>query len=121
MTNYQKSYKQKYNKENKIVTFPLKNIFYEELHKKSLNFDLSINTYAKHIVTNHLNNDNKILLTREEKSYLDNYIHISRGIANNINQLTHKTHLGELVDVHILIKALQHYEEEFKNFIQKTK
>ena len=35
-SDYQKRYKQKYKSENKIVTFPLSNIFYEELRKRSM-------------------------------------------------------------------------------------
>ena len=60
------------------------------------------------------------LLTNESKSYLDEYIRISRGIATNINQIAHKINLGDYVDVRILINSLKYYEDEFKKFITKS-
>jgi hypothetical protein len=119
MSKYQQEYKKLYHEKNKIITFPLTNIFYEELRKKSLSYDLSVNSYAKHIITNFLNKNDKPLLTLEEKEYIEQYIHISRGIANNLNQLTHKTHIGKVVDIDILISSLKHYEDEFKKFVTK--
>lgn len=117
---YQQNYKKQYREHNKIVSFPLKNIFYDELHKRSIYYDLSINSYAKHIVTNFLNQGSVSLLTNESKSYLDEYIRISRGIATNINQIAHKINLGDYVDVRILINSLKYYEDEFKKFITKS-
>ncbi len=117
---YQQNYKKQYREQNKIVSFPLKNIFYDELHKRSIYYDLSTNSYAKHIVTNFLNQGSVSLLTNESKSYLDEYIRISRGIATNINQIAHKINLGDYVDVRILINSLKYYEDEFRKFITKS-
>lgn len=118
-TNYQKEYKKQYNEKNKIVTFPLSNAFYTQLKKRAYYFDLKTNSYAKHIVTQYLNETVFKPLSSEQKQYISEYIHISRGIANNINQIAHKTNIDKQIDINILIKSLQTYENEFKKFITK--
>jgi len=117
MSEYQKTYKQKYNTENKIITFPLKNHFYNELSRRSNFYDLSANSYAKNIITNALNIETTSNITTQQQEYISKYIHISRGIANNINQIAHNSNMGNAVDINILIKSLRHYEDEFKKFI----
>lgn len=117
--NYQQEYKKRYNQNNKIITFPLTNIFYEQMRKKSIYFDMTVNSYAKMIITNFLNNDTTQPLTQEKINFIKEYIQISRGVANNINQIAYKTNIGEKIDTNILINSLQHYEQEFKNFITK--
>jgi len=117
---YQKRYKESYKQKNKIVTFPLSNIFYEELRKRSIYYDLSVNSYTKHLVTDFLNNNTNTLLTKDRVAYIDEYIRITRGIANNINQLAYSSHIGKYIDENILINSLKYYEEEFKKFISKT-
>ncbi|RLA84254.1 MAG: hypothetical protein DRG78_01980 [Epsilonproteobacteria bacterium] len=119
MSDYQTKYKKEYNEKNKIVTIPLKNIYYEELKRRSLYYDLSVNTYAKNVITNFLNEDTTSLISPAKKEFISKYIQISRGIANNINQIAHKSNMDENIDINILIKSLQHYETEFKNFISK--
>ena len=119
--NYQKEYKKIYNEKNKIITFPLTNIFYEQLRKKSIYYDLSVNSYAKHLMTNYLNSDTNLPLPKEKIEFINQYIRISRGIANNINQIAYKSNINEVVDIEILINSLKHYEDEFKNFITKVK
>jgi hypothetical protein len=116
---YQKEYKKRYNEKNKIITFPLSNIFYEQLRAKSIYFDLSTNTFAKKVVTDFLNNDSSLPLPKEKLDLINEYIRISRGIANNINQLAYKGNIDERIDKQNLILALQYYEDEFKKFIQK--
>ncbi len=118
--NYQKEYKRSYKQKNKIVTFPLSNIFYEELRKRSIYYDLSVNAYAKHIVTNFLNSDSTALLSKDRAQYIQEYIRITRGVATNINQIAHKTNMGDEIDISILINSLKHYEDEFKKFISKA-
>ena len=118
--NYQKEYKKSYKEKNKIVTFPLSNIFYEEIRKRSIYYDLSVNSYSKHIITNFLNDDSSSLLTSERMEFIQEYIRISRGIATNINQIAHKTNMGDYIDSSILINSLKHYEDEFKKFISKS-
>lgn len=117
---YQSKYKKKYNEKNKIVTFPLTNIFYEELRKKSVYYDLSVNSYAKYMITNFLNGNSNTQLTKEKQDFINQYIRISRGIATNINQIAHKTNMGEIIDISILINSLKKYEDEFKQFIKNT-
>ena len=119
MANYQQNYKTQYMQKNKIITIPLKKIYYEELKRRSLYYDLSVNTYAKSIITNFINEDTTSLISSTQKEYISKYIQISRGIANNINQIAYKSNVGEHIDINILIKSLQHYEAEFKNFISK--
>lgn len=118
--NYQREYKKLYNSKNKIVTFPLSNAFYEELKNRAVITDVKTNSYAKYIVTEYLNNNTYKVLTEEQTKYIKEYIHISRGIATNINQIAYNSNIGKQIDVSILIDALKTYEEEFKKFIQKA-
>ena len=117
---YQKTYKKGYKLDNKIVTFPLKNIFHDELRKRSFLHDLSVNSYAKTIVTNFLSTERISVLTKEEQEYINQYIRISRGIATNINQIAHHINSGELIDTKIILQSLHHFETEFKKFISKN-
>jgi len=119
-TNYQSDYKKAYNQKNKIVTIPLSNAFYNELKKRAFVLDIKPNSYAKSIVTAYLNDTVPKTLSQDRKEFIQQYTHISRGIANNINQIALKSNLNETVDVNILINSLQHYEEEFKKFISKV-
>jgi hypothetical protein len=117
---YQEKYKKSYNDKNKIVTFPLSVAFFDELRKRAMYLDLKTNSYAKSIITAFLNNSTPKTLSFEQKEFINDYIRISRGIANNINQIAHKTNMNEMIDINILINSLRKYEEEFKNFISKT-
>lgn len=114
---YQQQYKKSYKQNNKIVTFPLSNAFYEELRRRSIYYDLTVNSYAKHIVTENLNKETPKLITNDKAEFISEYIRISRGIANNINQLAFQSNLGKNINKEILISSLQHYESEFKKFI----
>jgi hypothetical protein len=116
---YQKKYKKSYNSKNKIVTFPLSIAFHDELKRRAIYLDLKTNSYAKSIITTFLNNSTPKILSYEQKEFINEYIRISRGIANNINQIAHKTNITEQIDINILINALKSYEEEFKKFINK--
>jgi hypothetical protein len=116
---YQEKYKKSYNDKNKIVTFPLSVAFFDELRKRAMYLDLKTNSYAKSIITAFLNNSTPKTLSFEQKEFINDYIRISRGIANNINQIAHKTNMNEMIDINILINSLRKYEEEFKNFISK--
>ena len=118
--NYQKAYKKSYKEINKIVTFPVKNAFYDELRRRSILHDLSVNAYSKTIVMNFLSTERISIFTKEEQEYINQYIRISRGIATNINQIAYKTNIGEYIDTKILINSLHHFEEEFKKFISKN-
>ena len=118
--NYQKEYKKSYNQKNKIVTFPLSIAFYDELKRRAIFLDLKTNSYAKSIITTFLNNNTPKTLSLEQKEFISEYIRISRGIANNINQIAHQTNIDKQIDISILINALKNYEEEFKKFITKV-
>jgi hypothetical protein len=117
--NYQKDYKKVYNQKNKIVTIPLSNAFYDELRRRAIITDIKTNAYAKNIVTSFLNNNVLNTLSKEKKEFIQEYIHISRGIANNINQIAYKSNINEIIDTNILINSLKNYEDEFKKFISK--
>lgn len=118
--NYQSDYKKAYNQKNKMVTIPLSNAFYNELKRRAVILDVKTNSYAKNIITSFLNNNVPNTLSGEQKEFIREYIHISRGIANNINQIAFKSNLNEVVDINILISSLKTYEEEFKKFITKV-
>ena len=98
-TNYQSEYKKSYKEKNKIVTFPLSNPFFNELKRRAIILDLNPNTYAKNIVTSFLNNNVPSTMTQEQKEFIREYIHISRGIANNINQIAYKSNIDEVIDI----------------------
>ena len=117
---YQKEYKNSYKNKNKIVTFPLSVAFYDELKRRAIYLDIKTNSYAKSIVTTFLNNETPKILTIEQKEFINEYIRISRGIANNINQIAHKTNMDKNIDINILINSLIQYEAEFKKFITKV-
>ena len=119
-TNYQKEYKKSYKSKNKIVTFPLSVTFHDELKRRAIYLDLKTNSYAKSIITAFLNNSTPKILSYEQKEFINEYIRISRGIANNINQIAHKTNIDKQIDINILINALKNYEDEFKKFITKS-
>lgn len=119
-TDYKSEYKKRYNEKNKIVTFPLSNAFYNELKKRAFINDLKTNSFAKFIMTSYLNNNVPDVLAKEKKELINEYIRISRGIANNINQIAHKTNIEDTIDIHILLNSLRSYEEEFKKFITKV-
>ncbi len=90
---YQKMYKQSYLSTNKIITFPIHIDVYEDLNKRALYFNLSSNSFAKKILTSFLQNTSLNTLSIEEREFINEYMHISRGIANNINQIAHKTNI----------------------------
>ena len=117
---YQKEYKKSYNQKNKIVTFPLSVAFYDELRKRAMYLDIKTNSYAKNIITTFLNDTVPKTLSYEQKEFISEYIRISRGIANNINQIAHKTNMDKNVDINILMSSLLKHEEEFKKFITKA-
>ena len=118
--NYQKTYKKSYNQKNKIVTFPLSVAFFDELNRRAIISDIKVNSYAKNIITSRLNNSVPQMLTNEKKELIGEYIRISRGIANNINQIAYSSNIGEQINISILINALKSYEDEFKQFILKA-
>ena len=119
-SNYQKAYKKSYNEKNKIVTFPLSVAFFDELKRRAIISDIKVNSYAKNIITSHLNNSVPNMLSVEKKELIGEYIRISRGIANNINQIAYSSNIGEQINISILINALKSYEDEFKQFILKA-
>ena len=119
-TDYQKDYKKSYNTKNKFVTFPLSVAFHNELKRRAIYLDIQTNSYAKSIVTTFLNNETPKILSYEQKEFISEYIRISRGIANNINQIAHKTNMDENIDINILMSSLLRHEEEFKKFITKS-
>lgn len=120
-TNYQKSYKKQYVEKNKIITFPLSNAFYDELKKRAFINDIKINTFAKSVITSYLNNSVATFISKEKKEMIQEYMRVSRGIANNINQIAYKTNIEETINISILLSSLKTYEDEFRKFIINTK
>lgn len=117
---YQKNYKKyHYNKIRKIVTFPLLVDDYELLKLRAESMGISTNKLAKEITINFLENSKNSFISQEQKEILAHYTHISRGIANNINQIAYNTNIGEYIDINILVKQLKYYEDEFKALVKK--
>lgn len=117
---YQKLYKKHhYNTTRKIVTFPILNEDFEILKARSHIFGLSSNSFSKEVLLNFLHSKQNNFISPQEQKRLSEFIHISRGIANNINQLAHNSNMGEYIDINILAQHLKRYEDEFKKFILK--
>ena len=115
---YQKNYRSEYALKKKIVTFPLDIAFFQELSRRSKIIDCSVNSFAKNIVTTYLNNEKPMILTSYQTEQINQYIKISRSIANNFNQMAHNSNNGLGVDINILLKTLKSYEDNFTNIIQ---
>lgn len=117
---YIKLYKEfHYAKTRKIVTFPLMISEFERLASFVKNTDMTPNTMSKKIVLDFLLSQNDPFLSEEQKTFVREYIRISRGIANNINQLAYKANIGEFVDIKMLFNELQRLENAFNQLIAK--
>ena len=115
---YQKRYKKEYTSKKKIVTFPLDYAFYNELSRRSILTNITANTFAKTIVTTYLNNEKPLTLSSYQQTQVSEYIRISRGIANNFNQMAHNSNLGFGVDVNMLLQTLKTYEDNFSELLK---
>lgn len=119
-TEYLKNYKQfHYERTRKIVTFPLLTEDFEALKIRADALDMKATKLAKEVVLNFIENSPNHFMTKEQWELVQSYIRISRGIANNINQIAYKANIGEYIDVNILISALKKYEDEFRLLIAK--
>ncbi len=117
---YLKNYKRyHYNLTRKIVTFPLLMEDFEALQLKADALDMKATKLAKEVLLNFIENNPNRFMTKEQHTLLQSYIRISRGIANNINQIAYQANIGEYVDIAILIGALKKYEDEFRALIAK--
>ncbi len=118
---YLKSYQKfHYRKTRKMVTFALFNKEHEEFKKRADKLGFTANTLAKKIILNYINNNSNSFETTEQKELFKEYMRISRGIANNINQLAYSSNIGDVIDVNILINSLKRYEDEFKKLLAKV-
>ena len=115
---YQKRYKRAYALKKKIVTFPLDIPFYDELSRRSMLTNITVNSYAKTIVTTYLNNEKPLVLNPYQQEKISEYIRISRGIANNFNQMAHNSNMGFGVDINMLLQTLKTYEDNFSELIK---
>lgn len=119
-TEYLKNYKHyHYERTRKIVTFPLLTDDFEALKIRADALDMKATKLAKEVVLNFIENSSNQFMTKEQWELVHSYIRISRGIANNINQIAYKANIGEYIDVNILISALKKYEDEFRLLIAK--
>ncbi len=119
---YLKQYREyHYSKTRKIITFPLLNEDFTLLEKASSRLKQSNNSFAKNIVLNFLNSYHEPFISDEQKIVIREYVRISRGIANNINQLAYRANVGEFVDINILLGELKHLEDAFSHFIANGK
>jgi hypothetical protein len=116
---YKKAYKQYYKKIKKIVTVPLDTEEFIKLETYAKSRDLSTNKLSKEILSNFVNSKEDVIITKEQQQTISEYIHISRGIANNINQIAYKSNLGEYVDINMLLSKLKENEDKFKEVMSK--
>jgi len=118
--NYLRDYKQyHYNKTRKIVTFPLLVEDYEALKLQADAVEVKVNKFVKELILAHIEKSPHRLISKEKLTLIQSYIRVSRGIANNINQIAYNSNIGEYIDVSILINALKRYEDEFRALIHK--
>lgn len=119
-TEYLKNYKHfHYSRTRQIVSFPLLTDDFEALKIRADTLDMKATKLAKEVVLNFIENSPNQFMTKEQWELVQSYIRISRGIANNINQIAYKANIGEFIDVNILISALKMYEDEFRLLIAK--
>lgn len=119
-TEYLKNYKHyHYGRTRKIVTFPLLTDDFETLKNRADALDMKVSKLVKDVVLNFIENTPNRFMTQEQLELVQNYIRVSRGIANNINQIAYKANIGEYIDINILISALKKYEDEFRLLIAK--
>jgi hypothetical protein len=116
---YNKHYRQYYKTRKKRVTVPLDLSDYEQLETYANSRDLSTNKLAKEILTNFVHSNENIIINEEQEEMIREFIRVSRGIANNINQIAYNSNIGELIDVNLLLKSLKENEDNFKDIISK--
>ena len=117
---YQKNYKKyHYGKTRTIVTFPLFEEDHKVLKERASKSDMTANKMAKEVLLNFIENKSSSFQTAEQTKFIQEYMRISRGIATNINQMSHSANIGTVVDVNILISSLKRYEDEFRNLLTK--
>jgi len=116
LQNYKKYH---YSKTRKIVTFPLLIEDYKVLLQRAEKSDITVNSMSKELILNFLENTPSTFISLEQKELFSEYMRISRGVANNINQIAHSSNMGEMIDINILISSLKKYEDEFRNLLSK--
>jgi hypothetical protein len=116
---YNKNYKEyHYKKVKRIITFPVLVDEHKKLEEYAKTVSVTTNTLAKNIVLNFLNGATVPALSEEQKRYANEYMRISRGIANNINQLAKSSNIGNHIDVNLVITELMRLENAFNSYIK---
>jgi hypothetical protein len=116
---YQKHYRKYYRTRKRVISFPLENDEYEKLLLFANSRNISANKLTRELVVNFVNANNAPIISKRQEEMIAEYIRVSRGIANNINQLAYRANIGEYIDVNILISMLKSHEDGFKNLITK--
>lgn len=117
---YLKHYKKyHYSKTRKVISFPLLLDDYEVLADRANALNIKPTRLSKEIVLNFIENNPSAFMTPQQEAMINNYLRVSRGIANNINQIAHNTNLKTWIDTDILIGSLKQYEDEFKAMIAR--
>jgi len=117
---YLKNYKKyHYSKTRKVISFPLLTEDFNALQLKAEAVNMKVSKLSKEIILNYIEKSPNHFITPQQEALIQSYIRISRGIANNINQIAYNTNIGELIDVTILINSLKRYEDEFRDLITK--
>jgi hypothetical protein len=116
---YMKHYRNYYNSIKKPVTFYLINDDYFKLEEFAVSRGVSVNKFAKESITNFIHSNNSPNLSKAQVDTIKEYMRVSRGIANNINQLALRANIGEHIDINVLLKSLYDYENRFKDLVKK--
>ena len=117
---YLKNYKTHYyNRTRKIVTFPLLLEDYSILSQRAKKSGITVNSMSKQVILHFIENTPSDFISVKQQELIQEYMRISRGIAVNINQMSHASNIGQMVDVNILIQSLKTYEDAFRNLVSK--
>jgi hypothetical protein len=116
---YMKHYRNYYNSIKKPVTFYLINDDYFKLEEFAVSRGVSVNKFAKESITNFIHSNSSPKFSLAQEGTIKEYMRVSRGIANNINQLALRANIGEHIDINVLLKSLYDYENRFKDLVKK--
>jgi hypothetical protein len=116
---YMKHYRNYYSSIKKPVTFHLVNDDFFKLEEFASSRGITVNKFAKDTITNFIYSNETPNLSNAQKDTIKEYMRVSRGIANNINQLALRANIGEHIDINILLKSLYDYESRFKDLVSK--
>tara|TARA_B100001063_G_C16307348_1_gene331257 strand:- start:93 stop:491 length:399 start_codon:yes stop_codon:yes gene_type:complete len=112
---YQKEYLKDYRKDKKRVEFQLPLSEYCEFEKIAVKEGISPNSCIKNMALAY--RQQKYMVPREVSDRLDRLSFLVRNIANNVNQVAHRSNtLNAMVEEHDLLMELKKLDDMVKDF-----